>query len=797
MIHREASNKTLIASALVLAAAGTVSAVQAVEIEEVLITAQKRTESLQDVPISVSALSSGDLEGLQLRTSSEIAAQVPNMQISTPLGDGFPVVSLRGISMSDFSLNQSSPVAIYVDEVYKGNPALQGVQLYDLERVEVLRGPQGTLYGKNTTGGAVNFITQRAGFEQEAYITAGVGTYSRKELQGAFQTVLIDDALAMRVAGTWVESDGWKENKIPGIDDANAIDEWGGRISFAYTPRDELEFLLRVSSSDSSPVNYGITAEPGPSGVGNFMYELFGIAGELAGGTNGGNATSYTRAHLDDFDIESNRDAKREIETSAVALTVNWDLSAGLTLTSITSWDEGSFFSPEDTDGSPLQTVEADYGSDADQISQDLRLTSSFDGDFNFIAGLYYANETIDAQTTLKFFNDLDMNQDGSLDANDCLDPLLYAFGLGGVATTPAADAVNEVLPAIDPSITGLGDFATFGCQARNSFEQERSSLAGYFDGNLALNDAITLQFGLRYTTDKTELNDMESRLLDNGGSDLTDAVGFLISPTSDNFTDREWTGKIGLDYTTEHGTLFYTSLSKGYRSGAFNGQAFFDPGEVTQVDPETVNAFEAGFKSEMLDNSLQLNGAAFYYDYSNQQFLNVDPATLAQTLVNIDSSTITGFELELTARPLQQLMLRAGLGWLDTEVDKGTLGGVDVEGNELLAAPNWNANLSVDYDIDIGPYGALTLHADSSFVDEQYFDVFNTESIKGDDYWVHNARIAYESTDSRYTVALWVKNIADKVYTTQAYDLQAVFGLNYTHIGAPRTAGVAMTLRF
>ncbi|RLA38330.1 MAG: TonB-dependent receptor, partial [Gammaproteobacteria bacterium] len=282
MIHREASNKTLIASALVLAAAGTVSAVQAVEIEEVLITAQKRTESLQDVPISVSALSSGDLEGLQLRTSSEIAAQVPNMQISTPLGDGFPVVSLRGISMSDFSLNQSSPVAIYVDEVYKGNPALQGVQLYDLERVEVLRGPQGTLYGKNTTGGAVNFITQRAGFEQEAYITAGVGTYSRKELQGAFQTVLIDDALAMRVAGTWVESDGWKENKIPGIDDANAIDEWGGRISFAYTPRDELEFLLRVSSSDSSPVNYGITAEPGPSGVGNFMYELFDIAGELA-----------------------------------------------------------------------------------------------------------------------------------------------------------------------------------------------------------------------------------------------------------------------------------------------------------------------------------------------------------------------------------------------------------------------------------------------------------------------------------------------------------------------------------
>jgi iron complex outermembrane receptor protein len=262
-IHNEFSRKLeamkqqtrqtrVISTAISLLAFSGVLNVNAQALEEVVITAQKRTESLQDVPVSVSALSTADLEGLKLRDSGEIAAQIPNLQMINTAGDGFPIFSLRGVAMSDYSFNQSSPVASYVDEVYKGNPAIQGVQVFDLERIEVLRGPQGTLYGKNSTGGAVNFITKMPSFDRSGYIRIGAGDYDRKEAHGAFETPLIDDVLAIRLAGTWIEQNGWFENKLAGIDDGNAVDEYGLRASVLWQPNDDLQLILRASTGEQN-----------------------------------------------------------------------------------------------------------------------------------------------------------------------------------------------------------------------------------------------------------------------------------------------------------------------------------------------------------------------------------------------------------------------------------------------------------------------------------------------------------------------------------------------------------------
>lgn len=157
-------------------------------LQEVVVTAQKRAENLQSVPVSVTALTSTQLGSLKLDDASKLAAQIPNLQVNGIVGEGSPLFSLRGVSMFDYSLSQSSPVASYIDEVYKGNFVLFGVELYDLERVEVLRGPQGTLYGKNTTGGAINFITHKPGFDTEGYVKIGGGNYDRHEAQAAFQT---------------------------------------------------------------------------------------------------------------------------------------------------------------------------------------------------------------------------------------------------------------------------------------------------------------------------------------------------------------------------------------------------------------------------------------------------------------------------------------------------------------------------------------------------------------------------------------------------------------------------------
>ena len=209
-------------------------------IQEIVVTAQKRSESLQSVPVSVTALTRAQLGQLKLDTPSDLVTQVPNLQVNGIVGEGSPLFSLRGVSMFDYSLNQSSPVASYIDEVYKGNFTLFGVELYDLERVEVLRGPQGTLYGKNTTGGAINFITRKPGFDTEGDIKVGVGNYNRREVEGAFQTALIPERLAVRFAFTYTKVDGFIQNVLPGSPDLEGVDQYGVRLSLLFKASDDL-----------------------------------------------------------------------------------------------------------------------------------------------------------------------------------------------------------------------------------------------------------------------------------------------------------------------------------------------------------------------------------------------------------------------------------------------------------------------------------------------------------------------------------------------------------------------------
>jgi iron complex outermembrane recepter protein len=760
-------------------------------LEEVIVTAQKRVESLQDVPLSVTALTASDITNQKIRDANQITAQVPNLMSTTTVGDGFPIFSLRGISMNDFSFNQSSPVATYVDEVYKGNPAIQGVQIFDLERVEVLRGPQGTLYGKNTTGGAVNFITVKPDFSTEGYFTFGIGNYSRLESQGAFQTALVEDTLAMRLAYTWIEADGWFKNLQPGIQDGNAIGDLGIRASFLWQPTDDLEVLLRLYGGKVDAVNYGIQAfNISPDGVGAGLYGLYNLLGAT-------DAVDYQRNGKSYWEFDSDQDDHRTIKNSAVSLTLNWNFSESLSLTSITSWDDGEIFNPEDTDGSPNAVLRVPYYGEATQFAQDLRIASDYDGAFNFISGIYYAAEEVYNQTTIGFYTDLDMNADGALDFYDCLDPFFTSLGLGPV--TPSGIALEEILNSFG---TSLAAFVPAGCQVQNDFDQDRTSWAGYFDGRYDLGDQWTLRFGLRYTNDKTELKNFSARIIGNDGTPLANTIpGDPENPyatvPNDSFTDGEWTGKIGADFTTAGGTLLYANYSHGYRAGAYNAQAFFDPSELTRVAPEKLDGVEIGFKSQFLNGQMQLNGAGFMYKYKNQQFLNVDPVTLAQTLINIDKSDIRGFELELVALPVSTLRLGAGLGMLNTEVKEGTLSGVNLAGNKLPLAPGINFNFAADWDFLQTPGGTYALNLTTTYVGGHYFEIFNLDRLKQDGYWVSTGRLYYTTSDDRWQIGLWATNLTNQEYRTSAINLLDSFGFDYSHIGSPRVYGADVTFRF
>ena len=215
----------------------------------VVVTAQKRTENQQDVPIAITSLNSKTIERANLSNATQLTQLIPSLQVNGVVGEGTPIYSLRGVSMFDFSFNQSSPVALYKDEVYKGNFAIQGVELFDLERVEVLRGPQGTLYGKNTTGGAINLITKKPDYTSSGYLRAGYGNFDRRKIEGAIQLPVIGDVLAVRGAFTYAKSDGWLENVAPGAPDLAGTDQWGARISVLFEPSESLTFNLIASRS--------------------------------------------------------------------------------------------------------------------------------------------------------------------------------------------------------------------------------------------------------------------------------------------------------------------------------------------------------------------------------------------------------------------------------------------------------------------------------------------------------------------------------------------------------------------
>lgn len=727
------------------------------QLSEVVVTAQRRSERLQDVPVSVTALSGEALEEQKVQTASDLANVVPNLQTVGTVGSETPIFALRGVSMSDFSLNQASPVATYFDEVYKGNFALLGVSLFDLDRVEVLRGPQGTLYGKNTTGGAVNLIARAPGFDPGGQFSVGYGSNDRFEASGAAQTAS-GDRLAVRGAFTFARADGWFKNRAPGQRDLEGVDQYGLRLSLLARPTDSAEFVLRLSTSEQTTTNYGVLAQPGPSGIGGGVYALFHAIDPVLNPR-----TDDFRVGLGERELTSDFTPRRRNRTRAAALISTFELSDDLSLISVTSWDEGKLLVEEDTDGSALRALSILYQDRASQVTEDIRLSTAGRGPLNFTVGAFYGREQVFNATTLQVYQDIDFNLDGRLDALDC------------VAAGPPA-----------------------GCQTRNSFHQRKQSWAAYGDGSLALGERVKLRAGLRYSHDTGRQYGIKSQVL--GSDDVLlanlipgDPVN-LDATTSRRFKKGNVSGKIGLDYSVG-GNLYYLSYSRGYRASSFSAQAFFDPSELTIARPETVDSVEAGFKVQAWDQRLRLNGAVFYYRYQDQQFIDVNPDG-TQRLLNLPRSRILGAELELAARPVRAVTLTLGLGLLNSRIEEGVVQGVSVRGNRLANAPEVSLSYGIDWDVIEGPWGRVSTYLGGAYVSSQEYDTLNNPELHQGGYNVIGGQIAFRTPDDRIGLTAWGKNLTDETYFTSRIAISA-FGFNYNHLGPPRAYGVALDYRF
>ena len=721
-------------------------------IEEVMVTAERRSQNIQDVPVSITALSGGAIEQLGLRTSVDVAAQVPNLTIKQSFAASVPQIFLRGVGINDPNANANGAIGIYVDEVNLVSPMALTFQLFDTERVEVLRGPQGTLYGRNTTGGAMNFISRKPKSDFEGYGSIAYGRFQSARLEGAVSGPISEKA-AWRLSGIYEDNDGVHHNRVTGNGDLGDLGRWSARGLLLLNPSDTVEILLNFHGgrvrNNSTPFEFAGTVDPLTGGPCDFrVMECTDFLG-------------YTDPDHDPYDHDIDFEGRTRFENVGTSARVNVDLGT-LTLTSITAYEDTERHHREDADASPNNVLNTYFVDDNEQLSQELRLTSNGDRSLSWIAGLFYSRETTDIHNRYDFFR-------GYRD-------LVESFGFPG-GFDP--DGVNP---------TGLTPFLV-----DQLFDQKARSYAAFVHTETELSQRVSMTAGLRYTSEKREIE--QNTAFDEPTFDIP-----LVDQYADDTSFSDISGKLGLDFKLADHALLYASASRGFKSGGYNGALVFSPDELQPFDKETITAWEIGAKTDFLDRRLVVNGAAFFYDYDDLQlftFTNIGGVPI-QLLTNASSAEIYGAELEVAARPAESLTLSLGAGVLHSELkDFRSEGGADLSGNRLVLAPNLTLNGLGRYELPLGSLPAnLALQTDFRYQDKVYFSTSNSALLAQPGYWLWNARVSLVQHDDRWEVAAQVHNIADKKYRTEAFDFSSA-GWNLYIFGMPRTYELTATVRF
>jgi iron complex outermembrane recepter protein len=744
------------------------------ELNEVVVTAQRQSERSKDVPIALTAVSADELRDRGIRQAADITSLVPNMLLNLPWGpEAQPSFVLRGVTTTDYSQNQSSPIAMYVDEVYKSVGAVQALQVFDMDRVEVLRGPQGTLYGKNATGGAVSFYSANPNLTTtEGYVEAGYGNYNDRSVRAALGVPLVDNMLAARVALYYENRDGWTRSIVPGVDPLNGVDALAGRLTILAEPIEDLKATLKLSSTRSNGTPYGphaLNNEPAVTGFsGNIPW----------------------------FDTGAKYSVPKQIRSDSASLKVEVGLSEHLLLTSISGFDFGRWYTLSDDGGLPITARLDDpnsYFSSVNTFSQELRLSSRHTDALQWLAGLYYGRESVHAIVQYHFFD-----------------------GYPGSFVTPGGQQL-------------------YGFDEYNNFDQLKDSRAAFLNATFHVTPTVSLRAGLRYTKDKIEITNfyaLEGGLTSpsagyapSDGTTLwtqtipyvptVSYIGYsnlLVPPGGVNgpleHDNNNTSGKVGIDWKPNDETLIYATFSQGYRGAAFNGQAFNAPAELTFAQPERIDAYEVGSKLEFWQRRASLDVAFFHYNYRNQQFLDTFtlPGGFGTGLrtVNAPKSRVDGVELEFRAKATRDLELSGSLGFLNAKYQELELHGVDLSGNQLIQAPDVSGSLALNWRFLQLDAGDLHLMLDGNWYGRQYFDAQNTQRISQGAYAIANGRLSFagnRGSTSGFDVGVWVKNLADRHYIqyaiAQAYPSEGGLGFDYGLVGEPRTFGADIRYRF
>ncbi|NIB38270.1 TonB-dependent receptor [Pseudomaricurvus alkylphenolicus] len=704
-------------------AIGASSSVSSSVLEEIVVTAQKREQSLQDVGLSVSAFSGDQLKELGYSDTIDIAAQVPGLQLQQ-FHPSITVFNIRGISQNDFGDQLEAPIAVFTDDAYVGAMGAIHGSLFDVERVEVLRGPQGTLFGRNATGGLIHFVTRKPTEELEGYGMVTLGEYSQIKTEGAISGELSDGLLG-RFSFATNRGDGWQKNQIG--TDFKQSDSFSvrGQLQFDLSDDATLNLKLQHSETDEIGNTYEvITAEA--TGVGGTAV--------ITGGPNP--ITGYERPFNDPHNLAVNDLGYFQKEQSGITANLSWDLDK-VSFHSVTDFLSLDKDYKEDADGSPIDFFAFFTEQKYDQFSQEFRLNGEGE-QYRWVGGLYY----LKMDTENRSFIDINF-QDGS-------------------GTIPS----------------GV------------TYELESESYAVFGQVEYDLSDDWMLLGGLRWTEDERQIDSAFTDFLFTSGEPI------VFSPNTTDLADQDWSNysaKLEIDWRPNQDWLYYASVTKGHKAGNFAQPVFATTFSLLPHDEEELVSYEIGFKGEMADGSLRLNGAIFYYDYKDYQAFSLQG--LEQAIFNKDAS-LKGGEVEVTwLTPVEGLEILLGASFLDSEVEDVVLPDGTVKNREMPQAPELSANALVRYGWEaLG--GQMAVQLDANYNAEAYFSVFNGQEELEDAYTIANAHISYRTDNDQWRLTGFIKNLTDEEFRVYNLDVSAL-GFIQNAYAPPRTAGVSVEYNF
>jgi iron complex outermembrane receptor protein len=700
-------------------------------LDDVIVTAQRREQAAQDVGIALSVLSGEELTNRGITNVNQLQTATPNLEIEPAFGGGAAQFRLRGVGFQDYASNNSPTVGVYVNEVAYPVPVMTQGLIFDIDRVEVLRGPQGTLYGRNTTGGAISFVTRRPTGVMSAGIKGEYATFDAVQVEG-YVSGPISETVSGRFAAMTQQGGAFQYNRDTGESLGDA-DRTGLRGLLTFDPTANLSFTLDVHGGVDKSENQGLFL------LSPLVTRLGGPGSVTIPADTDHRATGWGLSPR--FAAEMGRDVNakpgRDNSSWGSSLNGHYDFDT-MRLTSITSYETLDRSEYGDWDSSPSVEADTFFGSDVKVFSQEFRLSSDAEGPLNWVAGVYYSKQDLDERYSSDFID-------------------------------------------------------VYGTYGQVAYAQQVESVSIFGQAEYQLSEQFKLIGGLRY--------EEETRNLDGFGTAFGGATA--LPPTSVSTRMTPLTGKVALEFTPSDNLLIYGSFSRGAKSGGFTTYNTGSASGIEPFRPEILLAYEIGFKADP-SRAFQINGAAYFYDYTDQQVLSAVWGANGPVgkFANVPSSEIYGAELEGTWRPVPNLRITQSLSYkhgeytdfFDLDVAASRLANaavfVDKSGVEI-PFPSVSYAGSAAYDWLVENFD-VTGEVNYSFRD----DYPSWLGVKYDvpSYWLFNASVMVSPQAGPWSATLFVRNLFD-----QEYDLTRNFftTADIAQPGRPRTVGVRLSYQY